>query len=104
MPVVEMDAETIKAGKCLEAQEFEAAMRKSCCRWRAINRPRKDPGVGRCKKRLWVLNERQSDQGLRSSVEGAVSIGGGKSRDDRVRCALFEGSFVVSNGNHRLLS
>lgn len=98
--LVELDASggngcriEIKAGEMSGSprQESEAARGKSCCcrcRWRAINRPRKDPGLlGRNKKRLWVLNERQSDQAREAATEG---IGGGdRSRDDRGRCGAL---------------
>lgn len=91
MPVVEMDAESIKAGEMSGSPRIRGCEREelllSLSR-RAINRPRKDPGVlGRNKKRLWVLNERQSDQACEAATEGIG--GGGRSRDDRGRCGAL---------------
>jgi hypothetical protein len=45
--LVEMDAETMKAGECLEAPRIRSREKRSwkkvsegdACRWRAINRP-----------------------------------------------------------------
>ena len=56
-PLWKMDAETMKAGECLETQEFEAVKcsgkkvsEDEACRWRAINRPSRGPEVGRNEK------------------------------------------------------
>lgn len=90
---VEMDAESIKAGEMsgsprIRGCEREELLLSLSLSLRAISRPRKDPGVlGRNKKRLWVLNERQSDQACEAATEGIG--GGGRSRDDRGRCGAL---------------